>query len=289
MIELHIQGIKSTAAQDLSDFLMELGALSITLIDSADCPVLEPAPGETPLWPEVTLKAMFQDETHMSLCEHVLHLKYPALQTSRYIIQDRTWEDEWKTQSSAMCFGERLWVKPSHFPSTPSNSIDVILDPGLAFGTGSHPTTALCLKWLDAHHLENKVVMDYGCGTGILMIAALKLGAQFAYGIDIDPQALIATEQNAALNHIDAQLFQVGPVESAQHIPPVDIILANILLNPLIELKTNFFNQLKQEGKLVVSGILVDQVPHLIQAYQPEFKCVTVQQEAEWSACEFTK
>lgn len=288
MIELLIHGIKSTSVEPLSDLLTDLGALSITLMDSADCPVLEPAPGETPLWPDVELKALFQDELQVSLCEQVILLSYPGLKTQRHLVQPQDWENEWKKQAKPLCFGERLWVKPSHASSS-TNTIDVILDPGLAFGTGSHPTTALCLKWLDRQSLENKTLIDYGCGTGILMIAALKLGAQYAYGVDIDPQAILATKQNLASNAIKPEQFRVGDVNSIEKIQPVDILLANILFNPLVELQERFYQALKPNGELVVSGILSEQIEPLIQAYQSKFDALDIQQFEQWGMIVFSK
>ncbi len=289
MIELQIHGIKSSSVEPLSDLLSDLGAMSITMMDAADCPVLEPAPGETPLWPDVMIKALFQDEMQVSLCEQVIITSYPGLQTERHALHERAWENEWKNQASVMCFGERLWVRPSHLESPATDTIDVILDPGLAFGTGSHPTTALCLKWLDTQPLEEKTMIDYGCGTGILMIAALKLGTQFAYGVDIDPQAILATEQNAQRNGVKADSFQVGDVRSIEKIQPVDVIIANILFNPLVELQDVFYQHLKPTGFLVVSGILTEQIQPLIQALQHKFKSIDIQQEEQWGMVVFRK
>jgi ribosomal protein L11 methyltransferase len=286
VIELHIQGVQAAEVEQLSGFLEEMGAVSVTLFDSADCPVLEPAPGETPLWPKVEIKALFQDDIKLALCEQLISVLYPTLHTKHQSIQERIWEDEWKTLVQPMCFGEHLWVCPSHLPPPDPLAINLILDPGLAFGTGSHPTTALCLQWLDQQNLHQQKMIDFGCGTGILMIAALKLGASFAYGVDIDPQAITATAQNAQLNSIDPTHFAVGDIQIIETIQPVDFIIANIL-NPLIELKSTFAQHLKPKGYLVVSGVLSEQIPDLVEQYQPEFQVQTIQHLDQWGLVVF--
>lgn len=287
MIELHVQGVQSSEVEELTDFLEEMGAASVTLLDSADCPVLEPAPGETPLWPNVEVQALFRDDIQLSLCEQLISIFYPGLQTTQRPIQERVWEEEWKTLVQPMCFGKHLWVCPSHLSPPDPSATNLILDPGLAFGTGSHPTTSLCLQWLDQHTPHQQKMIDFGCGTGILMMAALKLGASFAYGVDIDPQAITATQQNAALNAISPSDFTVGDIDVLNHIEPVDFIIANILLNPLIELKSTFAKHLKPTGSLVVSGVLSEQVPYLVEQYQPEFQVESVQQLEQWGLVEF--
>jgi ribosomal protein L11 methyltransferase len=282
MIELSIQQVKSADIEALSDLLEQCGALAITLTDAANQPILEPPPGETPLWSDIQLQVLFdeQADTYL-LCQTLIKTTYPDCVFSIKPIEERPWELEWEKNSKPLCFGKRLWVCPSHLSPPSAQAITVTLDPGLAFGTGTHPTTALCLRWLDQQDLSNQVIIDYGCGSGILMISALKLGARFAYGIDLDPQAITASQDNAEKNHISPEQYQLGlSAEIADQ--PADVLLANILLNPLLTLKQEFVNRLKPDGILVLSGILSEQAPVLVAAYQSHFQLVASDVEEEW-------
>lgn len=276
--------------EPFEEALFAAGALSVTLQDAADDPVLEPAPGTTPLWPTVTIKALFDIDSNPENIVSALQ-KQCGLPRHRFEhIEDRAWEREWLKDFKPMRFGERLWICPGGLDlpaefritmQTPrSQPIVVALDPGLAFGTGTHATTALCLEWLDGAHLTHRTVIDYGCGSGILAIAALKLGAQSAVGIDIDPQALIASRDNAERNRVSDRLH----LQLAQEpLPaPADIVLANILAEPLVELAPTLASLVKPGGAIVLSGILESQMAQVIQRYLAWFDIELPVARSDW-------
>jgi ribosomal protein L11 methyltransferase len=284
--ELQAQPCDHDNVNVLSEWLEELGAVSITLTDQNDNPVLEPAPGTTPLWPDVILTALFSEEEQANIACEQLVKNHPHMHCSINIIPEKDWERVWMDDFKPQKFGNRLWICPSWLTPPDPNATNLILDPGLAFGTGTHPTTSLCLHWLDQADLQGKRVIDYGCGSGILALAALKLGATFLHAVDIDPQALQAVQNNAETNHIDAcQLAMSFP--DALH-TSADVIIANILLEPLIQLQERFHALLNKHGKLVVSGILNDQAPILINQYQQHFIHEKTQQQGDWSLIVFT-
>jgi ribosomal protein L11 methyltransferase len=247
--------------------LLAAGALAVTVGDAGDVPVLEPAPGETPLWPENTLTALFPQDTELAPLGAALTVEFELAATPRIeAVEDQDWERAWMDDFRPMRFGQRLWICPSWQEPPEAGAVNLILDPGLAFGTGTHPTTALCLEWLDANPPIGALVLDYGCGSGILSLAALKLGARHAWGVDIDPQALTATQTNAERNGIAAgNLYAVGP----QELPPLeaDLVIANILSGPLVELAPALCAHLKPGGHLVLSGILAEQADTVRAAY----------------------
>jgi ribosomal protein L11 methyltransferase len=249
------------------DALLAAGACSITLEDAGDDPVLEPPPGETPLWPRVRIKALFDAAAQRD----ALRASFPDAMFEH--IEDRAWEREWLKDFRPMRFGQRLWICPGGqrppLDETIAEPCLIELDPGLAFGTGTHPTTALCLEWLDAAQLQGRFVVDYGCGSGVLAIAALKLGAAGALAIDIDPQALIATRENAARNQV-AQRLTVALPEAAGR-GPTGILLANILAKPLMELASSFAERVTPGGSIVLSGILRSQAPAVASRYAAWF------------------
>lgn len=283
MIELRIKGVCADDEGEISQLLESEGALAITLMDAADRPILEPMPGETPLWPDIEIQALFEEVTLASSAETILKAHYPRVECQSSTLQEQPWEIAWQMDAKPLCFGKRLWVCPSVVPTPDPDAVNIILDPGLAFGTGTHPTTALCLRWLDAHDVTGKVIIDYGCGSGILGLAALKLGADSVYAIDIDPQALSATKQNAIQNKLDLTQLHLGdpPPE------PVDLILANILLNPLVALKHDFRALLKPGGLLVISGILKAQMLTLQAAYADTFELQDVNELEDWALLVF--
>jgi ribosomal protein L11 methyltransferase len=264
----------------LEDSLLELGALSITYQDAADQPVLEPGVGEMPLWPDIKFSALFMAETNTAAVLQQLKESLPfALPEHRVeILERKDWERAWMDHYRAMRFGQRLWICPSWQQPVDVQAVNLMLDPGLAFGTGTHPTTALCLEWLDAADLKGKRVIDFGCGSGVLGIAALLLGAGFVLAVDNDPQALVATQENARRNHCEdylrAELFHCNLGESW------DIVIANILAKPLIELAEPLKAALKTGGSLVLSGLLLEQAETVMQSYRPEVVfCAPVEQE----------
>lgn len=283
--------LESAKVAEYEDALLFLGALSITLRDAAEQPLLEPGPGETPVWDRALLTAMFDGEVEPS--EIVQQLKellqlssVPAYHAGE--LEDREWRRAWMDYFRPMQFGHRLWICPSGYERPQqADAVIVDLDPGLAFGTGSHPTTALCMQWLDAHDLQGKVMVDFGCGSGILAIAAARLGAEVVYAIDNDPQALQATRDNALLNHVDAivQVREAKDIASAS----VDIVIANILLEPLLALKHEFHRMLKPSAQLVLSGLLVEQQQILEDAYGELFVFNACEPMQEWLRLDATR
>ena len=254
----------------IEDALIALGANSVTLVDAADDPVLEPAPGETPLWPTIRLHALFDGEADALVITDALAVRFPQMPRPRATrIEDRAWEREWLRDFHPMRFGRRLWVCPGGQPAGDADAVRVELDPGLAFGTGTHPTTAMCLEWLDGRDLIGRAVVDYGCGSGILAIAALKLGASSAHAVDIDPQALIATRENAVRNGIGPALAVTDEPLLAR--ASADVLVANILAGPLVELAPRLAAAVRAGGELAISGVLAEQVDAVTAAYRPWF------------------
>jgi len=264
------------------DALFELGALSVTLADAADDPVLEPAPGAMPLWPTIVVNAIFDAHADVNAIRTSLS-GMPGLdpllvaeQSQFETVADRAWEREWLKDFRPMRFGQRLWVCPGgQRPPAAEAGTDTVLvelDPGLAFGTGTHATTALCLDWLDSGTglwLDGASVIDYGCGSGILAVAALKLGAAQAVAMDIDPQALLATRENAERNGVLERIQVTDSRECGGAI--VDVLLANILAAPLIELAPQLAERVRPGGRIAVSGLLVEQADAVTAAYRPWF------------------
>ncbi|MDP3561506.1 MAG: 50S ribosomal protein L11 methyltransferase [Legionellaceae bacterium] len=285
MWQLKIEHCNQDDAELISDFLEELGAVSVTMTDQFDDPILEPEPGSVPLWPHVVLHALYEPSCNMDLITHALSTQYPQLSYFLDTVVEQDWERTCLVDFKPQRFGKRLWICPSWLTPPVPDAINLILDPGLAFGTGSHPTTALCLNWLESIDLEQKTVIDYGCGSGILGIAALKLGAAHVHAVDIDEQALIATKNNAITNHLDLNTLTTSYPDILH--TPVDVLIANILLLPLLKLKTRFRELLKDTGFLVVSGILANQMQELIDTYQPDFTLIASNREADWAVLTF--
>jgi ribosomal protein L11 methyltransferase len=264
------------------DALFGLGALSVTLADAADDPVLEPAPGATPLWPTIIVHAVFAADADINGIRTSLS-GMPGLdpllvaeKSTFETVADRAWEREWLKDFRPMRFGRRLWVCPGgQRPAAGEADGDTVLvelDPGLAFGTGTHATTALCLDWLDSGAglwLEGAAVIDYGCGSGILAVAALKLGAARAVAMDIDPQALLATRENAERNAVLDRVQVTDARDCGGTV--VDVLLANILAGPLIELAPQLAERVRPGGRIAVSGLLLEQADAVTAAYRPWF------------------
>jgi ribosomal protein L11 methyltransferase len=267
--------------EPVEEALFAAGALSVTLEDAADDPILEPAPGALPLWPTVNAKALFDAGASRDDITEQLHTFLGTLPTHRFEhLDDRPWEREWLKDFKAMRFGKRLWICPDGQRPDEANAVVVDLDPGLAFGTGTHPTTALCLQWLDAQSLSNKTVIDYGCGSGILAIAALKLGATHAEGVDIDPQALIASMNNATRNDVSGKL-RVSLTDS--HLHAADIVMANILAGPLANLAPRLAQLTRSSGHLVLSGVLTEQADSVQNAYAAWFEMEPIVLQDDWA------
>lgn len=265
-VSVDLEGLDAEAVEDAC---FAAGALSVSYTDRRDDPILEPAPGEFRLWPATRLQALFPSELAApGLIAGLAALL--GLDPSRFDVQsvaDRPWEREWLRDFHPIRCGRRLWICPSHQQVTEPDAVVVQMDPGLAFGTGTHPTTRLCLEWLDARCEPATRVIDYGCGSGILAIAALRLGARAADAFDIDPQALVATRDNARVNGVDDRLLIH---ESAATLTPgADLLLANILSGPLCELAASFRERLARGGELVLAGLLDEQAHEVIRAYAP--------------------
>ena len=270
--------------------LEDLGALSITLQDAdAETPdeqaIFEPGVGELPLWPTITLNALFDEHTDRRGLAEALGELLPWLEPDQLTfrdIADQNWERAWMDQFKPMSFGRRLWIYPWNIePPAGDDAVVVVrLDPGLAFGSGTHPTTALCLEWLDGLELAGRMVTDFGCGSGILAIAALKLGAVSAVGVDNDPQALIASADNAERNGVADHLAVFLP---GDHPPePADVFIANILAGPLGELAPTFAAAAKPGAPFAISGILLGQQDELLQRYAEWFDELRVDVREDW-------
>ncbi|MFQ0996645.1 50S ribosomal protein L11 methyltransferase [Gilliamella sp. CG25] len=269
----------SELAEPISELLEESGALSVTFQDTYDTPVYEPLPGETKLWGNTDVIGLYDAQTDLDELKAILNLDQYSYKFEQ--LEDKDWEREWMDNFHPMQFGQRLWICPSWRPVPDPNAINVMLDPGLAFGTGTHPTTALCLKWLDSLDLKDKLVIDYGCGSGILAIAALKLGAKRVIGIDIDPQAIQASRDNAERNNVshDIELYLTKDIPDNLQ---ADVLVANILAGPLKELEPNINSLIKPAGLLGLSGILTSQSQSVCTAYQPHFDLDPVAEQEEW-------
>jgi ribosomal protein L11 methyltransferase len=259
--------------QALSDVFEACGALSVTMADAADQPLYEPDPGTTPLWSATRVAALFDVDADLhAVRQRLAECFGPAVlqRTIEEQLDDQDWERAWLDRFHPMQFGERLWICPAgQRPPEAPDQVLIDLDPGLAFGTGTHPTTELCLQWLDGHAPRGEHVLDYGCGSGILAIAALKLGAASVWAVDIDRQALWATRENAARNQVEARLKTGLPDELPEQ--RFDLLLANILANPLIELASRLACLVRPGGRLVLSGVLSEQARDVQNAYEPWF------------------
>ena len=277
-------------AEALGDMLSGNGAQAVTFLDAKDTPMYEPKPGEVMLWPDTQVIGLFDAADDMQgIIERLAQSK---LLKDEFVyvldpLEDKDWEREWMDNFHAMRVGERLGVCPSWREIPEPDAVNVMLDPGLAFGTGTHATTALCLRWLDSLSLSGAKVLDFGCGSGILGIAALKLGAADMLGIDIDPQALQATEANAQRNGVADKLTLALPKDDPQYL--ADIVCANILAAPLRELREVISGYCKQGGQIILSGILVEQAAEIAELYRADFSINDIVVEGDWASISGTK
>jgi ribosomal protein L11 methyltransferase len=272
--------------QAIQDLLESFEAQAVTLLDDADEPVLEPRPGETPLWPTVNVCGLFDAAVDRASVDLALESSVSFGDISWREIQDQNWERAWMDRFAPMQFGHHLWIVPSEMePPEDSAAIIIKLDPGLAFGTGTHPTTALCLRWIDSHEFMHQRVVDYGCGSGILGIAACLKGAREVICVDNDPQALEATMDNARRNGVCDRLRCLLPgAYEAESIAKggADLVLANILAGPLIELSDLLTHSLQAGGQLVLSGLLESQRLDVNDCYRDEFGTMGATVEDGW-------
>ena len=284
------QELYFTARKDqvepLEDWLFARGALSVTLEDEADQPLLEPGPGETPLWDAVRLTALFAGSEDLSpLLDEIPPELCTQAPTVAVPVADREWTRVWEDQFHPLQVGERLWICPSWTPPPDPDAINILLDPGLAFGTGTHPTTVMCLRALDANLPPGKRVVDYGCGSGILGIAAARLGATAVLGVDNDPQAITASRDNALRNEVpDAAFPVVLPQDDliANWQASTDWVVANILAGPLVALAPVLTALMAPRGRLLLAGLLVDQAEAVVEAYAPGVALSIADQQEEW-------
>ena len=280
-IQIRINATAKTADK-VSNMLLGRGAQAVTFMDAKDVPVYEPMPGETPLWGETEVMGLFDAETDpaptIAFFQQIFgeDVGYKVEQ-----LEDKDWVREWMDHFHPMQFGERLWICPTWRDVPNPDAVNVMLDPGLAFGTGTHPTTALCLQWLDGLDLAGKTVVDFGCGSGILGIAALKLGAARVIGIDIDPQAIQASRDNAERNGVADQIELYLPADQPQDVE-ADVVVANILAGPLRELAPLIAGHGKAGSLMALSGVLESQAPELETIYGQWFEMDPTAVKEEW-------
>ena len=283
--ELHFTAKKEQVAA-LESWLFECGALAVTLEDDADQPLLEPGPGETPLWEAVSVTALFDgDRSLNSVLDAVPSHLVVTSEAQPMPVADREWTRVWEAQFHPMQMGERLWVCPSWTAPPDPAAVNILLDPGLAFGTGTHPTTAMCLRAIDACVSHSLRVVDYGCGSGILGIAAARLGSGPVLAIDNDPQALVASRANAETNGVGADQFAVVMPDDdlvPQWTGTTELVVANILAGPLVNLAPTLMSLLAPGGQLLLAGLLEDQANQVIDAYANQVPLKIAAQEDGW-------
>ncbi|EJO37478.1 50S ribosomal protein L11 methyltransferase [Acinetobacter radioresistens] len=285
-LQIHI-----TVNQDQVDLtetlLMSLGAVSVTLDDAENQDLLEPLPGETPLWNKVIVTGIYQDDENDPIdtekLEAFIHDQLPEAPIRSEELEDQVWERSWMDYYEPIQIGEKFWIVPEWLEPPEAGAVNIKLDPGLAFGTGNHASTFLCLQWLGKTDLKDKVVIDYGCGSGILGIAALLLGAKQVYATDIDPQAVLATQQNAELNGVLERLY-VGLPEEFNTVfkgQQADVLVANILAGPLMALASEFSTLIKSEGEFALAGVIEEQVNDVSGVYSEYFDILDVEKREE--------
>ena len=281
-LQLRVQSSRDDA-QIVEQALLDNGACSVTLQDNADQPILEPALGETPLWEDTLITGLFEADIDTTAISAAIELQIaPLTPASRWEqLEDKDWEREWMSNFKPIHCGGELWICPSWCEPPNPQAVNLLLDPGLAFGTGTHPTTWLCLNWLSQQQLDGKTIVDFGCGSGILGIAALLLGADRFVGTDIDPQALIATRDNALRNGLQPQhcpVYLPGDCPKTE----ADVVMANILAGPLVELAETLASLTKSGGRLCLSGVLTSQSREIIERYEQWFDFDPVSEKDEW-------
>lgn len=273
-------------AQAAEEAAFDCGAIAVTFVDARDDAVLEPAPGEMPLWPATRVRCLFEraaaDPPELAALIGALAARL-AIEVPQIEVQwvaDRVWEREWLKDFHALRFGRRLWICPQHERVCAPDAVVIMLDPGLAFGTGTHASTALCLTWLDVHPPTDAQVIDYGCGSGVLGIAAARLGAAEVHAFDIDPQALIATRDNARANELQARLEVHA---DAATLPRAnDLLLANILAAPLCALAPCFASLVRAGGQVVLAGLMEHESAEVTATYAACFDVIRFAERAGW-------
>ncbi|MCF6324657.1 MAG: 50S ribosomal protein L11 methyltransferase [Gammaproteobacteria bacterium] len=276
--------VSPSEVETLSEILCEAGAAAVTFKDNADTPIYEPAADASDLWASTCVVGLFDAEADFDavLARVQQTALFPALPPYRITeLKEQQWERLWMDEFKPMRFGEHLWICPTETTPSEPGALNIMLDPGLAFGTGTHPTTALCLEWIDQNDLDDKTMIDFGCGSGILAIGAAMSGATSIEAIDIDPQALLATNSNATQNNIASKITTTLPNE-CNKLPAVDCLLANILANPIMELADYFSTLVKHNGIIVLSGILSEQATEVISHYEKWFEFQPIVEKEGW-------
>jgi ribosomal protein L11 methyltransferase len=275
--------VKKSETDLVSEVLMGLGSLSITYSDALDDAIYEPPVGQTPLWDNVKVNALFSSEVNQKSIETSISDICNIVVIDTVTLKDRVWEEECQKDFPSMRFGKRLWVCPSWDTESilSNDSIVIHMDPGLAFGTGTHQTTSLCLEYLDSNPPKNLHVIDFGCGTGILAIAAAKFGAKSVIAIDNDPQAVLSSKENVAKNKCENTITTIHSINQGND-RKCDLLIANILANPLVELEPLFSDLVHTNGMLLLSGILKEQVDRVVKCYSINFSNIEVANKGEW-------
>ena len=275
--------VKKSETDLVSEVLMGLGSISITYSDALDDAIYEPPVGQTPLWDNVKVNALFSSEVNQKSIETSISDICNIVVIDTVTLKDRVWEEECQKDFPSMRFGKRLWVCPSWDTESilSNDSIVIHMDPGLAFGTGTHQTTSLCLEYLDSNPPKNLHVIDFGCGTGILAIAAAKFGAKSVIAIDNDPQAVLSSKENVAKNKCENTITTIHSIDQESD-NKCDLLIANILANPLVELEPLFSDLVHTKGMLLLSGILKEQVDRVVKCYSINFSNIEVANKGEW-------
>lgn len=281
--QLKIQ-LHSEDASSFEQILFDSDAISISYLDAEDQPVFQEKPGSTPLWDNTFLLCLFNTKTDLGSLLNKLRCNTKVLNNKSLnieLIEDQDWERSWMKDFEPIQFGEKLWICPSWLSPPEPNAVNIKLDPGLAFGTGNHATTSLCLRWLDQADVRGSEVIDYGCGSGVLSIASALLGAVKVHSVDNDPQAISATIDNSRRNKVPGDVLTTYLPEA---VPPVhaDILIANILERPLIDLSEKFAELVKKGGYITLSGLLEEQIPSLLSCYNRWFDMEVPQVEQGW-------
>ncbi|ENU59159.1 Ribosomal protein L11 methyltransferase [Acinetobacter guillouiae MSP4-18] len=285
-LQIHIT-VEQAQVEFTETLLSSLGAVSVTLDDAENQDLLEPLPGETPLWNKVIVTGIYAQEEgediDVTALETFIRTQLPIEPMRSEFLEDQVWERSWMDYYEPIQIGEKYWIVPEWIEPPEANAVNIKLDPGLAFGTGNHASTFLCLQWLGKTDVKDKVVIDYGCGSGILGVAALLLGAKKVYATDIDPQAVLATKQNAELNGVLENLYVGLPEEFNAEFKnqQADILVANILAGPLMSLAKEFSTLIKSEGEFALAGVIEEQVTDVSSIYSEFFDIVEVEKREE--------
>jgi len=286
---LALHNIKRAQVEELQSLLELCGANGVLIEASDDETIYEPTIGTDPIWENNTIHAVFPDDVVLDKIVAMVKAKFPQKNLHHEMSQhhDQDWQNEWKKYVAPQKFADNLWICPTWCKPIDINATNIMLDPGMAFGTGSHSTTKLCLQWLANNPVEGKTLIDYGCGSGVLAITAAKLGARQVFAIDIDPQALVATKANAEQNNVSEKIIFAQP--DTFELQQADIVIANILAEPLVHLAKLFANLVTQNGQLVLSGILKEQIDKIRNAYKVSFEETKTTSDKEWLRIDFTK